>query len=1119
MSFRLWLFALLSCVVLVLVRPSYGQTLAEITGVVTDSTGGIVANAIVTVVDTQTGATRNARTNSVGAYTFPALQPGFYSVKVEMRGYQVEVRDQVQLQVAQTARLDFALKIGSVSQQVEVTGGAPLLNTDDTTVGTVIDNRRIVDMPLNGRNFTALIALSPNVTASFSTSGVAADRQGGERTSVAQIAVGGQRQTFNYYTLDGLVNTDVNFNTYTFLPSIDALQEFKVQTGIYSAQYGHEPSQVIISTKSGTNQYHGTVFDFLRNNYFDALPYAFTSNIPKSAPFKWNQFGFYLGGPVVIPKVFNGKDRLVFMANYEGFRLRNQTQNLYSTAPAAMRNGDFSQLLPGTVITNPAAGNTPYPHNMIPQSQLDPTAVALLNYYPLPNVLGAGLSNNYLALDNTTENRDVFLIRADYNQSDKSFWFGRYNFENDSEVSPALYQNGTTLSVGVQQVEIGNTHIFSSRWVNEARVGYTGFENNLGNELQNTTNVIQQLGIGAFNPPQGSWGIPNITLTSLSSFGTPTSGPWVLKDHTFQVVDDVSWIHGHHTIKFGAEIGRYQFNQAGNQDMRGQFTIGSNATGYNFSDYMLGYISQLQDAAALGTAQDRATTQFYYVDDSWKALPNLTVDIGLRYEYVPPWASKDGTQVNVWFPQGFPMTPPGTVPAYTGPHPCFVRVGQGDFYADTVSRFNPSICTARDGRMGSRLVKPDYKNFAPRLGVSWSPMAKTTVRAGFGIYYAQDISNTVWDMNANLAGHVASVANTSTHNLTIKNPFAAGAQSACNVPVPPYVCLSTPQGLANQYNRRTSYVEQYELNIQRELSSNMVLEAGYLGSQSNFLAGLITLNNPLVMSATAPVGPRRPAPEFGNIQELVNTLNGNYNAFAVKLTRRLSGGLTFLNGYTFSKSIDEGSGPRGDSSDVGLTPQDGVSVSYDRGLSSFNAKHRFVNSTLYDLPFGKDRKFLTHGAAGALVGGWQVGAILTYQTGFPFSVTDGGLDQSNTGETHDLPNLVPGQIINLSSGQRSLNKWFNTSAFVLQPKGTYGDSRRNTVISPGIFTIDSAAMKNFNLYERLVLQMRLEAFNTLNHPNFGQPNATVTNSAFGTISSTNPAVPMRELQISAKFIF
>jgi len=1111
---------------LVFAYPSFSQTFGEITGVVTDTSGGLVVGAVVTVTNTQTNARRTTATNSVGNYDFPALLPGIYSVKAEMTGLQAEVREGVDLQVQQVARLDFQLRVGAITEAVEVTGGAPLLTTENATIGTVIDNQRIVDLPLNGRNFTALISLSPNVVSGFGTNG-AASRQGGDRGIVAQIAVGGQRQEWNYYTLDGVSNTDVNYGSYSFLPSVDALQEFKVQTGIYSAEFGRESTQINVSTTSGTNQYHGALFDFVRNNYFDARPFGFTSKVPVSSPFKWNQFGFTLSGPVQIPKVFNGRNKLFFMANYEGFRLRQQGQSTYTTAPQAMRDGNFSQILPGTVITDPLNNNQPFPGNIIPTQRLDPVALKMLSFYPLPNIPGAGLSNNYLALQNKTTNKDQFLTRIDFAESSQSNWYGRYDFQNEDAVSPALYKNGTTLSVAVKQAMISNVRILKPSLVNEFRFGYSGFANNFGNEGQYEVDYVKQFGFGVNDPPPIGWGTPNITLNLFSSFGTPVGGPFVTNDYTFQWIDNVSWVRGKHSIKLGAEIRRDRYNEAGNQDLRGQLTVTKQATNYEFSDYMLGYVTQNQDAASLGIAQFRATSQSYYVDDTWKVRPNLTVSAGVRYEFVPPWRDKGGSEVNVFIPTDFPMAPVGayapvkgdtTTPfTYSGGHPCFVRVGNGNIYSNpspTLARFNPAICAVEDGRLGDRLVKPDYKNFAPRLGIAWSPTPRTTLRAGAGLFYAQDIGNTVWDMNANLAAHTQDVANTQTHDLTFEHPFAFAG--ACGTTAP-YVCISTPQGLANQYNRLTAYVEMWELNVQHQLTTNTALEVGYLGSEGHHLQALITYNEPLYMSPTVAVTPRRPAPEFGNIQYLSNIANANYNALSLKLTRRLSKGLTFLFGYTFAKSIDESSGPRPIQGDGVLTPQDGTDYrGEDRGRSSFDARQRYVVSALYSLPVGKGHRYFNHGIPSLLIGGWQIGSIYTYQTGLPFSISS-GVDQSNTGETHDLANVVYGQ--NWKFANPSPDQWFNKAAFALQPYGTYGNSGRNIVTAPGINVFNSTLQKNFNFTEKALLQLRFEAFNTLNHPNFYLPNATVTSASYGKITALQNNIDMRELQLSLKLVF
>src|ERR1700682_3362799 len=406
------------------VLPCAGQTFGQITGVVTDASGALVVGATVTVTNPETNLTRSGITNNAGNYTFPSLLPGTYNIKADMQGFQAESRTGVELQVQQVARIDFQLKVGSMAETIEVTGGAPLLNTENATVGTVIENKRIVDLPLNGRNFIQLIALSPNVSANFANNGgQTTSRQGGDRTT-QEFSVAGMRREFNYFTLDGIANSDVNFNTYLFLPSIDALQEFKVQTGVYSAEFGHEVAQVNVSTKSGTNEYHGALFEFLRNSKLDARPYAFTNQVPARNPFKWNQYGFTLGGPVRIPKLFNGKNRLFFLSNYEGFKLRNQTQVVYSTASAAMRTGNFSEIMPA-VIRDPL-NNQPFAGNRIPTQRLDPIAQGLLKFFPAPNIPGTGLVSNYLALDANTTDKDQFTQRVDFAENAKSSWLGRY---------------------------------------------------------------------------------------------------------------------------------------------------------------------------------------------------------------------------------------------------------------------------------------------------------------------------------------------------------------------------------------------------------------------------------------------------------------------------------------------------------------------------------------------------------------------------------------------------------------------------------------------------------------------------------------------------------------------
>jgi hypothetical protein len=1104
-------------VALAVAMPSFGQTFGQITGLITDSTGGVVPNASVTVTNPQTNFTRAEIANAAGVYTFPNLLPGVYNIRVEVPGFQSAIRSGVELQVQQTARLDFKLEVGAVSQAVEVTGGTPLLNTEDATVGTVIDNQRIVDLPLNGRNFLQLVALSPNVSSGFANGGQSTARLGGDR-STQQISVAGSRREWNYFTLDGMSNTDVDFNTYLFLPSIDALQEFKVQTGVYSAEFGREVGQVNVSTKGGTNQYHGTLFEFLRNNKLDALPYGFTAKTPTSAPFKWNQYGFTLAGPIQIPKVFNGKDRLFFMANFEGFKLRNQTQGVYNVPSVAMRGGNFSQILPGAPITDFTNNNQPFAGNIIPTSRLDPISLKLLEFYPAPNQPGSALSANYLSLQSNVTNKNQFTTRIDFVESPKSSWFGRFSWDDENILNPGIDLNGLITATTAEQALIDNTRVFRPNIVNEFRFGYNHFFNDVGPQLAGVRDPIKEFGSPIVDPPSIAWGIPSIGILGFSGFGDNSNSPYLNYNYTFQWTDNVSWTHGAHAIRFGADIRRDRFSKQGNQFPRSSPSFQNQATGYGFSDYMLGYMQTNSDAVALANLQLRATSQSYYVTDTWKLRPNLTLTAGLRYEYTPPWKDRGNSYINAFLPL---ITSTPNV-ANKGLHPVLVRQGSGDFNQNMPIRFDPAIQVARDGRMGDRLMAPDRTNFAPRLGIAWSPNSKLTIRAGAGIFFVQDVGNAVFDLGRNFAGRLAPIQ--VNHNLSWSDPLGTRSSNPCGVS-PPIVCVSQPFVLAFPYNHKTPYVEQYELNIQRQISGSMVLEVGYLGNQGHKLERFSNVNQALPGPGTAQS--RYPYPELGTLQETDNSVNSNYHSVSAKLTRRLSNGLTWLSGYTFAKAIDNGSGVRVLGSDPS-NPQNSYCGTCERGLAIFNEFHRLVNSVVYDLPFGKGRKYMNRGIAGNLIGGWQVNSIVTVGSGFPLTITPGS-DRSQTGAGYDRTNAAG---ISPKLGNRTTGEWFNIQAFALQPLGTYGNAGRNVATGPGIFDWDFSTLKDFYFTEKKYLQLRFEVFNFLNHPNFGDPNLTLGNNrtdangvpivgsgSFGTITSTRSGIDMRELQFSLKFVF
>jgi hypothetical protein len=1128
-------------VVLALSFPGFAQTGGQITGLVTDPSGGLVVGATVTITNSQTNVARKTTTNSAGNYAFPALLPDVYSVRVEVRGFKGEVREGVELQVEQIARIDFHLQIGAVTQTVEVSGGAPLLNTESATVGTVIDNDRIVGLPLNGRSFTQLIALSPNVAYnSVANGGQANSRQGGDRTT-QEIFVAGARREYLNFTLDGVENTDPGFNTYAVLPSIDALQEFKVEAGVYPAESGHRQIQVNVSTLNGTNLFHGTVFDFLRNNYADARPYAFTSVVPTSPPFRWNQYGYTLGGPVWIPKLFNGRNRLFFMSNYEGFANLSQTQTVYSTIPDAFRgigttngNADFSSLLPGKVITDPTTG-LPFPGNIIPANRLDTIAKAFLQYYPAPNVPGRTTSNNYLALDNITENKWQFTERVDFAQNAKSNWFARYTAQNETGVQPALAKNGMSLLTRTKQTAVGNTFLVSSTLLNETHVGFLNFYNNFGPELAGVLDVVKQLNLPGLlsDPVPAAWGVPNVTLSDgYSGFGNQTDGPYTTSDHILQVADNYSWTHGKHTFKFGGEVDRTDYNETGSQYLRANYNISNLATGYGPSDYMLGYVNQMIDAVALAVARFHMTSQFYFAQDTWKLRPNVTLSYGLRYEYVPSWGDRVPL-VNTYYPAGYNLQgdPLGLNPQPVATRPCIIENGSGPFnsgnvqYPTAAEGAGPrAVCEARDGRLGTNLVNSDHTDFAPRLGASWSPTNNWTVRVGAGIFYTQDMGNPVFDMARSLGGKLQ--LNETNHNFTFENPYGnGGATNICGV-VAPQVCVPTPTLVNTYYKRHTPTVEEYELNVQRQLGNNTSFEIGYLGTEGHHLPRYIYFNVPA--PGPGALLPREAWPNFGNTVENIGIVNSNYNALSARITRRMSSGFTYLVGYTYSKSIDDGSGLRTLGSDP-IGAQNSYCIQCERGLSIFDQKHRIVASALYEMPFGKGHALMNSPVASAIAGGWDLGAIWAWATGSPVNILT-GTDRSNTGEGFDRPNVVAGVSSKLSGASPA--QWFNVQAFAEQAQYTYGNTGRNSVIGPPLHSVDSSVTKNMSFTERLKLQLRLDAFNTFNQPNFGSPANGLTadhltatgvpipgTGGFGTITSLNGNVAMRQLQVSLKLVF
>jgi hypothetical protein len=1104
------------CVACILAVCATAQTTGEITGVVTDSSGAAIQGAVVSVTNKGTNATRQTSTNDEGVYAFPSLLPGLYSVKIEHQGFKSSVRENITLEVQQTARLDFALEIGAVGETVNVTGGTPLLSQESTTVGTVIENKRIVDLPLNGRNFLQLVATAPNVSFGFQNAGQAGSRQGGTRAA-QNISVAGQRSYFNRFTIDGVENTDVNFNTPIIIPSIDALQEFKVQTGIFPAEFGRASTQINVSTKSGSKEYHGAAFEFLRNDVFDARQYDFTGRRAPDAPkepFKWNQYGFVLGGPVWIPKLYNNKERIFFMTNFEGFRDRRTTRGRYQLPAAAWYTGDFSRL--ANTIYDPLT-RQPFAGNKIPENRISPTSKKLLEFYPVPNLTPNALGINHEQPNKRFIDKDQFIGRGDFIESSASSWSGRYSWGDELQLEPGLKLNGTKLLTNVKQVMVSNTRTFSGTKVNEARFGYNRFFNSLGRELANSRDVVKELNIpGVASGPPVSWGIPSIAIAGFNGFGDDSEGPYVNTNQTWQFVDNFSLIKGNHSIRFGGEVRWDNYNQIGNQFARGAFLFEPNATGLptaagtltantgnSFADFLLGYCKRCEVAVTLASADFMARSTYLYVDDSWKVSPRLTINMGLRYEYTPPWLDRSGKLVNIHAP--FLDNTPNV--ADLSRHPTFIRIGSGDFYEGTSLRFNPAIKVARDGRLGERLVRDDRNDWAPRLGFAYSPTSKWTIRGGAGVFYSQDTGNPRFDMARNLSGRRREEATPTKIDLTWATPF--GPNAGANVQI------NNPYVLGNVNARRTPYILQAMLNVQRDLGNNLLLEVGYLGSVGRKLESLRAFNES-IPGTVGNVLSRAPYPEFGRIQMVDGSGKSHYNGASIKLEKRLSSGMSFVSGYTWSKSIDNASAIRNHAGDT-LFPQNSYNLAAEKALSSFHTSHRMVNSVLYQLPFGKGKRWLGQGGISNVVfGGWEFGTLFNVQTGFPVTVVS-GLDRSNIGAGFDRPDMVAGQDANLSRGVRNSDRWFNTSAFVLNQPGKFGSVGRNTIISPGIVQWDASLLKVIRFTEGKALQFRFEAFNAANHANLGSPDASRNSANFGRITGTR--LNMRELQFGLKLLF
>jgi hypothetical protein len=1148
------------------------QTAGSVSGRLVDPAGAKLADTEVTLTEVATNTFRTTQSTTAGDYTFTEVPPGTYAIQIKHAGFKAVQSDSFPVQVQQSVRLDFTLQIGAVTESITVTTAGALLQSDNASLGTVVDNAQINELPLNGRNYLGLVALASNVNTLSPASGQAGSRLGGDRASQS-IAVGGQRIMFDYYTLDGLNNTDPDFNTYIGLPSVDGIQEFKVQTGVYSAEFGHEASQINVVSKSGTNTYHGTVYDFIRNNVADARPYFFPYNAAPATvyPFKWNDFGFELDGPIRIPKLYNGRDKFFFMVDDEWRHIRSIGQGTATVPSPAIAAGNFQgyKNAAGDAVTiyDPASGDanglgkTPFPNNTIPANRVSPISTALLQYLgtstqPYFNSAGQVIAN-YTYSTRAPQDRQSLTVRGDYYQSARLQWGFRYSAGNETLLSTGLLGAGSKTVTNYYQYLGSNTWTVSPRIVNEARFGYTNFYNSTGLLSAFTNDVVTPLGIpGLGGGLPATWGIPamsfasgpsNTTKNIWSSFGDlGGDGPYVVTDPMWQIVDNVSWVRGKHSLRLGFEYNRQTFNQLGNQFSRGQFSSQPLATaldtrsssgavtlsgGDAMADFLLGNLYQSTVAVAVANANYVRNVESAYVDDTFKLSPKFTISAGLRYELTPPWNDTYGNNFNVAIPvipaSGATST---SIPAAQWPY--YVRQGNCTpdhvydglnvrWTASTVGNGPAPVCS--NGLLpNGPLLKTQYTNIAPRLGISFSPNPKLVIRTGYGIFYSQDIGNAYFDMARNIAGRVtltnaAGAAPYGNSNLTWGNAAPGGSGAVSNLP-------ASTTAFSNAASHKTTSSQQFLLNIQQQVGKNWSFEAGYQGAVSRHLYGFKNLNvatpyGYLGNGAATSVASRTPFANVGAIQYAHDEGSANYHAVSAKVNRRFNNGFNVIASYTLSKSLDNTSGLRNQGNDQ-LFPQDNRCLSCEYGPSAFDVRNRVVASVLYELPVGRGKLLpVNNRLLNVLVGGWQVGSVFTHQSG-AVSSPQLGADNSAiqaAGGNFDRPNATRISPY-LSGSARSLNTWINKAAYVSPAPGFFGNASRGSYTGPGVTNLDASIHKSIQMpfNEKHQLSIRFEAFNALNHPNWGTPNLNFSSSTFGRITTTGS---MRQLQLAAKYQF
>ncbi len=1089
----------------------WGQN-SGIQGVVTDPSGAQVPEVSITVINVATGVANTARTNERGFYSVPFLAPGNYRIEALKSGFASVTRENLTLNVDQIARVDFALRLGAVAETVQVTAAAALLESETTTMGQVIENKRIVEMPLNLRNYLELAQLSLGVQPARSQ-GHGARTGGEDGTEGGFIAVGTRGYQTNVL-LDGVDNSSrasggpLGFQAQAVKPSVDAVGEFKVVTSNNSAEYGYRMGgKVLVSTKSGTNEFHGSAYEFLRNEKLDGANFFANRSGSKKPTLRQNQFGGTIGGPIARNNTF-------FFFSYQGTRIR-RGQSFTSTVPGPLaRSGSFSQegvnrnRIYDPLTTTGAGANairTQFPNNILPPGRFDPIVAKIAANYPLPNIPGReNLPNNFFFSPSDTDDANQYDIKVDHNFMAKDRAFFRWSVRRDFKLQNGplpLSANGGGLGQTVDLPAdngVGNwTHTFTPTIYNEFRFGFTHYPTRF--DILDKENLNKKFGIpGApgdtFNDGLDH-GLARFSPSGYNEIGSRSFWPnrnWM---DNFQFNDNLLIQKGRHALKTGVEFRRLDIFREAQRFRRGRFGFSKvytaerpndaasrTATGNGLADMLLGWSSQTQVGNQLS---EDAIAPYWglYVADDWKITSKLTMNIGLRWELFQ----------SPYFPEGVPVGRLGVSRFITE----FNGVGPGHPRYETFER-------PKNGRDCG--CQQDWNNFAPRLGLAYRLTNSTVIRTGFGIFYGEAdylTSETArWiNQTPDFTEVIANGTNT-TQAAFVKDGFAPVVLPA-KAPVPGTNLEASYDELPNQYST------QWFFDVQRELPGDILFVVGYQGTKSTHLYQGRNINNGGPHS-TIRESLRRVRPMWNNVTLREAGTNSNYNALVAKAEKRFSKGLTFITSYTWSHTIDQGD----ESLDQGLSgTANPYNLAAERGNSSLDRRHNFITSFTYELPLGRGKPFGTgwHGALDTILGGWQVGGLLALRTGFPFDVDYPG-DPQNSGTRNRGDRIASGAL-----DHPTIDRWYDQFAFVQSAPGVYGNAGRNVLYGPGLRNFDFVLAKRFKMpWEGHHLQFRFESFNFTNTPHFNQPQANLRAPNTATI---NEADEPRRIQFGLKYTF